>query len=115
MKSDTVTDFKIHKFIDSYFAEIKQSLDSLDKKIISQAIDMIMQAYHTDNTIYILGNGGSASTASHIACDLGKGTLHRIYDIEEKRLHVLSLTENTALITAYANDLSYNDIFAKQL
>jgi len=74
-----------------------------------------MEAYRNDKKIYILGNGGGASTASHLACDLGKGTLARVYDRNEKRLHVLSLTDNVALITAYANDISYDDIFLQQL
>jgi D-sedoheptulose 7-phosphate isomerase len=78
-------------------------------------IEMIMEAYRNDKKIYILGNGGGASTASHLACDLGKGTLARVYDRNEKRLHVLSLTDNVALITAYANDISYDDIFLQQL
>lgn len=102
-------------FIDSYFQEVIKCIVLLEKQSIEQMIEIIMEAYRKDKKIYVLGNGGGASTASHIACDLGKGTLARVYDRQEKRLHVLSLTDNVALMTAYANDLSYDDIFLQQL
>ena len=113
----TSNNFKesILHFIDSYFQEVIKCIVLLEKQPIEQMIEMIMEAYRNDKKIYILGNGGGASTASHMACDLGKGTLARIYDRNEKRLHVLSLTDNVALITAYANDISYDDIFIQQL
>src|SRR3989344_428723 len=103
------------RFIDSYFQEVIKCIVLLEKQSIEQMIEMIIQTYRNDRKIYILGNGGSASTASHMACDLGKGTLTKVYDQKEKRLHVISLTDNVALMTAYANDLSYDDIFLKQL
>ena len=62
-----------------------------------------------------MGDGGSASNASHFACDLGKGTLKRVYDGKEKRFRVISLTDNIVTITAFANDLSFEDIFVQQL
>ncbi len=103
------------KFINSYFDEVKHCLDSLDSKKIELAIDMILRAYKNDRKVFILGNGGSASTASHMACDLGKGTLQRIYDNSERRLKVISLTDNVAVMTAYGNDLGFEDIFVQQL
>lgn len=102
-------------FIDSYFQKVIKCIVLLEKQSIERMIEMIMEAYRNDKKIYILGNGGGASTASHMACDLGKGTLTRVYDRNEKRLHVLSLTDNVALITAYANDISYDDVFLQQL
>jgi D-sedoheptulose 7-phosphate isomerase len=62
-----------------------------------------------------MGNGGSAANASHMALDLGKGTLARVYDPKETRFRVISLTDNVATITAYGNDLSFDDIFVQQL
>lgn len=103
------------KFIRSYFDEVRHCLDSLDNKKIELAIDMILEAYKNDRKVFILGNGGSASTASHMTCDLGKGTLQRIYDNSERRLKVISLTDNVAVITAYGNDLGFEDIFVQQL
>ncbi len=102
-------------FIDSYFQEVIKCLVLLDKELLEKMIEMILAAYKNDKKIYILGNGGAASTASHLACDLGKGTLARVYDTKEKRLRVISLTDNIALISAYANDISYDDIFLQQL
>src|SRR5690348_4756121 len=98
-------------FIYKYFQELKNCLDKLDGKKIELAVDLITQAYKNDRKVFILGNGGSATTASHFACDLSKGTLQRIYDNSERRLRVISLTDNIAVMTAYANDLSFDEIF----
>ncbi len=102
-------------FTSEYFEELKKIFDNIDKKGIEEITDIIYKAYVNDRTIFILGNGGSASTASHFACDLGKGTLSRVYDHNEKRFRVVSLTDNVAVLTAYANDLSFDDIFLQQL
>lgn len=108
-------EFESIKFIGEYFEEVKKCLDTLDKKQIEQVIHMLTQAYLKNKKVFILGNGGSASTASHMACDLGKGTLQRIYDKDEKRFRVISLTDNVAVMTAFANDLSFDEIFIQQL
>lgn len=107
--------YHLKKFIGSYLAELNESLNSLNIIKISQIIDLLTKAYLNNKRIFILGNGGAASTASHFACDLSKGTLQRIYDNEEKRFQVISLTDNVATITAYANDLIFADIFLQQL
>lgn len=78
---------------------------------VDHAVERLYDAYVASRTVYLFGNGGSAALASHIACDLGKGT--RIPD--EKPFRVLSLTDNVPLITAWANDTSYDDVFAEQL
>lgn len=104
-----------HQFINSYLSEIKHCLDALDKKMLGSATDMVMETYRNNGKIFIFGNGGSASISSHLACDLGKGTLRRVYDNSERRLRVISLTDNVALMTAFANDLSFDDIFVQQL
>ena len=103
------------KFITKYLIELKRCLNKLDKGKIEQAITMLIKAYKNDQQVFILGNGGSASTSSHMACDLSKGTLQRVYDNSERRLRIISLTDNVALMTALANDLSYDDIFSQQL
>jgi D-sedoheptulose 7-phosphate isomerase len=106
---------EINGFIQEYINEVKTALDALDIKSINQAISMILHAYEKGSRVFILGNGGSASTATHMACDLGKGTLSRFYDNKEKRLRVMSLSDNIALLTAYANDLSFDHAFVQQL
>lgn len=105
----------IKEFIKAYINEVKQSLDTLDIQKINTAVAMIVKAYEKRSRVFILGNGGSASTATHMACDLGKGTLSRFYDNKEKRLRVISLADNTALLTAYANDLSFEHAYVQQL
>lgn len=106
---------KEDSLIESYISELKNSINLLDKKAIAQVIEILMEAYKNERKVFIFGNGGSASIASHMACDLNKGTLAREYDETEKRFRVISLTDNIPLITAYANDLSYEDIFIQQL
>lgn len=109
------TQESVQDFIGSYFQEIIKCIVLIDKKSISQIIEVIIKAYQTNKNIYILGNGGAAATSSHMAADLGKGTLARVYNKHEKRLRVISLTDNVEIITAYANDLSFEDIFVQQL
>jgi D-sedoheptulose 7-phosphate isomerase len=104
-----------NKFIDSYIEELKRCLDGLDKKNVEKAIAILLEAYKNKKKVFVLGNGGGASTASHMACDLGKGTLQRIYDNTEDRMRVISLTDNVALMTALSNDLSFDDVFVQQL
>jgi D-sedoheptulose 7-phosphate isomerase len=106
---------EIKSFIQEYIDEIKNALDTLDTEEINKALLMLIQAYEKGSRVFIFGNGGSASTATHMACDLGKGTLARFYDNKEKRLRVMSLTDNIALLTAYANDLSFDHAFVQQL
>jgi D-sedoheptulose 7-phosphate isomerase len=105
----------IKTFIQEYIDEVKNALSTLDTPSIEKVLSMIIKAYKKGNRVFILGNGGSASTASHMACDLGKGTLSRFYDNKEKRLRVMSLNDNMALLTAYANDLSFDHAFVQQL
>ena len=104
-----------HSFIRSYLEELKKSLDELDAQKINEAIQILYHAYKNNKHVFIIGNGGGASTASHMACDLGKGTLARVYDEKEKRFKVMSLTDNVAILTAFGNDVSFDDVFVQQL
>ncbi len=103
------------EFIKNYFEEIKNLLDKVSAEDTKKVTELIYNAYHDNKQIFIIGNGGSAATASHFACDLNKGTLSRVYDDDEKRFRVISMADNVAILTAYANDLSYDDIFSQQL
>lgn len=101
----------MEEIIRGYIRELKSALDALPVDAIGRAVEMILQTYRRGGTIFVAGNGGSASTSSHFACDLGKGTA-----VEGKpRLRVISLADNLALLTAWANDVSYEAIFAEQL
>ncbi len=73
----------------------------------------LVRAYREGRGVYLFGNGGSAALASHFACDLGKGTIKD--RIAGKRFRVVSLTDNIPLLTAWANDSCYEDVFSEQL
>ena len=103
------------EFVKNYLDTLKKELDTLDLTSVKKIVDLLFEAWKNNKQVFIFGNGGSAITASHFACDLGKGTLERVYDRNEKRFRVISLTDNVATITAYSNDLSYDDIFIQQL
>lgn len=105
----------IKEFSKNYFGQIKELINQIDLDKIQRITGVIYNAYEKDKQIFIIGNGGSASTASHFACDLGKGPLKNFDDEKEKRFKVISLTDNVATMIAFANDLSFEDIFVQQL
>lgn len=94
-----------------YFLGLQEVLERLDLAAVEQISEAIWQAYLKGRTVYLFGNGGSAALASHIACDLAKGTVagHR------RRLRAVSLSDNIPMLTAWANDSTYDDIFSEQL
>ncbi len=95
-----------------YFEELQRVVVALPHNTINQIADELVKANESGRTVYLFGNGGSASLASHFACDLGKGTA---YCNGGKRFRVLALTDNIPTMTAWANDSSYEDIFSEQL
>lgn len=103
--------------IDSYFERCSTELSKINRSDIKSLADSIFEAYQTGTCVFICGNGGSGANASHFCEDLGKSTL-RPTDFENdsvKRLKVLSLTDNTPYILAWANDEGYDRIFVEQL
>ncbi|MBI2143990.1 SIS domain-containing protein [Candidatus Woesearchaeota archaeon] len=103
------------EFVKNYIAELKKEIDTINPEDVTRVVDILFDAWKNDRQVFIFGNGGSAATSSHFACDIAKGTLQRVYDHAEKRFRVSSLTDNVATMTAYANDLSYDDVFSQQL
>jgi D-sedoheptulose 7-phosphate isomerase len=95
-----------------YFKELQRVVARLSHDGIDQIADALYKAYESERVVYTFGNGGSASLASHFACDLGKGTA---YCNGGKRFRALALTDNLPTLTAWANDSSYEDIFSEQL
>lgn len=96
-----------------YLARVSQEIEKLDLSQVVRLSDLIEQAYHAGRFVFVIGNGGSGANASHLCEDLCKCTLK---DFEsQKRLKVLSLTDNTAGIMAWANDEGYDRIFVEQL
>lgn len=97
----------------SYFENYGRVVAQLPYANIEQVADALHRAYQQERRVFLFGNGGSAALASHFACDLGKGTTQP--GKQYKRFRVLSLTDNISLITAWANDVSYDQVFAEQL
>jgi len=97
--------------IRQYVTDLQSTLDELPVEAIDQVIELLRTARLAGRQVFILGNGGSASTASHFACDLGKNT--RSEDLPHFR--VMALTDNMASFSAYANDEGYDNVFVQQL
>ena len=96
-----------------YLDRVCREVSNLDLGQVENIAAIIESAYHAGRFVFIIGNGGSGATASHLAEDLAKCTLR---DFEtQKRLKVLSLTDNTAGIMAWGNDEGYDRIFVEQL
>lgn len=98
-----------------YLNRLKRALDSVDKERISRFIRVVSRVIGTDRTLFIAGNGGSAATSSHMACDFGKTIFTSGAVAEGQRLRVISLNDSIPLMTAWSNDASYDRIFAEQL
>ena len=94
-----------------YYEREKRVFDSLDFDAINEATNAILDAYEREVTIYVFGNGGSASTASHMACDFNKGICCEL----DKKFHVVCLNDNIPTMMAIANDESYENVFYSQL
>lgn len=100
-----------------YLQRLRQEIDRISHDELKRWSDLIYEAWRNDRFVFIFGNGGSGTTASHMAEDLGKSTLHPddLRDEAKRRLKVLSLTDNLGWIMAVGNDLAYDQIFVQQL
>lgn len=97
----------------AYVDATADSLGQVDTREVSALVDAIVDAYRDRQMVFIVGNGGSGASASHLCEDLGKGTLT---DLErQRRLRVVSLTDNVPYILAWANDEGYESVFVEQL
>jgi D-sedoheptulose 7-phosphate isomerase len=97
--------------VDTYLSSLASMLAATPREPL-QAIEQILwETYARDGTIIVCGNGGSASTATHLACDLSKWTVAE----GRRRLRALALTDNVALMTAWSNDTAYERVFLEQL
>ena len=99
------------KEITAYFEKEKQVLDAIRKDDLNTLMNVLMEARDQGKNIFIMGNGGSAATASHYVCDFNKG----ISFGKEKMFKFICLNDNLPTMMAYANDMSYADIFAGPL
>ena len=97
--------------IREYLDDLCQAIHRLDVGELDAFIELLVEARDDCRSIYIFGNGGSAATASHFACDFNKGASYG----RERRFRMICLNDNLPTLMAYANDVSYDDIFVEQL
>lgn len=99
------------EFIQNYISTLQLTMDQLPRQSIADVITILQQARMKGSQVFILGNGGSASTASHFACDLAKNTRQEGLP----HFRVIGLTDNMAMFSALANDEGYENVFTEQL
>jgi D-sedoheptulose 7-phosphate isomerase len=97
--------------IDRYLDEVAELARALPRDDIRRVVAAVRQVRDSGRQLFIMGNGGSAATASHMACDLAKTSITN----GSRRIRAIALTDNAALMTAWANDSAYEDVFAEQL
>jgi D-sedoheptulose 7-phosphate isomerase len=101
----------ITAYSDAYFKQYIEASSSIDQTKLAKAADILLNAYKNLKTLFVCGNGGSASISNHLACDHGK-LLATDTDLQPR---VQSLSTNIEVITAIANDISYDQVFVHQL
>jgi D-sedoheptulose 7-phosphate isomerase len=103
--------------VTEYLAGLKKCIDALSVEGVAKVIQTLESAYEEDRQVFVIGNGGSAGTASHMAADLCKTILPKDPAAAKavRRFRVMALTDNVPWMTAIANDISYADVFSEQL
>jgi D-sedoheptulose 7-phosphate isomerase len=102
-------------FIEEYMESMAEQLRAVSAEAVDRIGRRLLETAERGAQILLAGNGGSASTASHFACDLGKTVLGAKPELRASRFRALSLADNVALLTAWANDVSYEAVFAEQV
>ena len=97
--------------IDTYFSDLQEMVRAISQAHLQEILVLLEETYRQGRRIFIMGNGGSAATASHFALDLAKNTIMP----GAPRVKAISLTDHVPLITAWSNDTAYEHIFAEQL
>ena len=97
--------------INQYIEQVGNTLSGLDVDKIERIVEVLQEARSERRRVFIFGNGGSAATASHFACDLNKGAICA----GQPRFRAIALTDSQPIVSAWANDASYEDVFAQQL
>lgn len=97
----------------NYIEYLEKAIASVEHTQVETFIELLYGAYKNKKMVFVIGNGGSAANASHLAQDLAKGTRSRLE--QEKRIKALSLTDNLPFVTALGNDDGYDTIFEQQL
>jgi D-sedoheptulose 7-phosphate isomerase len=98
-------------FPNHYRSELLRAIDTIDTERVAQAIEWFHEARANGRHVFVCGNGGSASTASHFVCDMVKGASYK----RDQRFKIMALTDSLPTLTAYSNDVGYDCVFAEQL
>lgn len=101
--------------LEEYLTGLKAVLDALPRDALCAIVDMLARAYEEGRQVLVIGNGGSAATASHMACDLQKTILGTPPRRDVRRFRIIALTDSVPLLTAWGNDAGYDTVFAEQL
>lgn len=104
-------DYDPRTWIEQYFSGLRAGLDAVSPNALVVCAERLLDAYRHDRHVFVMGNGGSAATASHFVADINKGVSLGL----TQRFRMLCLNDNMATVSAYANDLSYEDVFVEQL
>ncbi|HEV2226200.1 MAG TPA: SIS domain-containing protein [Nitrososphaerales archaeon] len=99
------------EFINSYMDDVKKVIEAISKSDINRVIQVLFEAWKNDNTVFIAGNGGSASTATHFAADLNK----YVSSGAPKKFKAFALVDNIPFVSALTNDEGWSDIYSYQL
>ena len=111
MATETLTTATSAQFPREYKSKLSRALETINLEAVGQAIEILREARDGSRNIFVCGNGGSASTASHFVTDMVKGASFE----RDSRFRIMALTDSMATITAYSNDVGYECIFAEQL
>jgi len=96
---------------DEYLSEVSKIASDLDKRDIDRAISILYDAWKGDHQVFVIGNGGSASTSTHFACDLNKW----VSDEAERKFRAFALVDNIPLMSALTNDNGWGEVYSEQL
>jgi D-sedoheptulose 7-phosphate isomerase len=99
----------LEAYAGGFLSQVANALSEIRPESIAQVVKVLERAYEENRTVFIMGNGGSSATASHLACDI------RYAEGKQNNLRVLCLTDNVPLLTALGNDLSHAEVFERQI
>jgi D-sedoheptulose 7-phosphate isomerase len=101
----------LKNFANQYLDDLRPVLEKFDVDVFASIANQLLKAYHNENHIFVMGNGGSGATASHLTCDINKGCC---FDLE-KKFKMICLNDNIPTLLALANDVSYDVVFVEPL
>jgi len=99
------------EFVEDYYQRYSRVLSSFDKTALEPILDVFLDIRDKNGTLWVAGNGGSAAIGDHTVCDVTKGT----HKDGQPSIKSISLTSNTAMLTALGNDIAYEQVFSEQL